>query len=116
MMEPASRIPKGLIDPLILEIYIHQGGNYEFYEDQNMSLFSSNTDKHKLSFRWRGSPARTLLLRFVGVSQAEHIVVEYENGISKPIEDWHLTGNNTLEVRVPVTGDGRLIVDLPHGD
>lgn len=112
MMEAASRVPAGTVDPLILEIYPHAHISGRLYEDEGVTEFSGTADSRQITFGWRGSLARNLVLRFVGVKQAVRVVLEMDDGNQQVIDTWRMVDSQALEIRGVSTANGRIAVEF----
>lgn len=64
MMTPLKRIPEGLVDPLIVEIFSLGQSNYTLYEGETITAFSCDATKERIVFSWQGLTRRMLQLKF----------------------------------------------------
>ncbi len=74
-METAARIPKGLIDPLVVSVYPSGNSRYLFREDEGTTDFECLDEGDGLVFQWEGVRRRLVLSfrspRCIGVSEVE---------------------------------------------
>jgi alpha-D-xyloside xylohydrolase len=103
MMPPASRIPEGRIDPLIVTLYPQTDTTYHLHEDEGVTVFSSAVEAGQIVFRWQGEQARGMVIRFVGVEQVK--------GVNGDMEDLGVRDGD-LEVYVPSRASGEVVVQL----
>lgn len=111
MMQPASRIPDGLIDNLIIDIFPHHHMAYNLEEDEGLTRFSGVSDSRTVYFGWQGGPQRTLNLRFNGLSAVASVTLQSADGSTRLLDSWQLEQNTLLlsGIREP---NARLIIRL----
>ena len=113
-MAPAlSRIPEGLIDPLIVDIYPHGASTYRLTEDEGVTDFSCVRAEHGLTFTWTGGPERALTLRFHGVGKRRRArgrrrVARPAQTTGASAERWEVAADGTVQVHVGPCRDGWL--------
>jgi alpha-D-xyloside xylohydrolase len=112
MMEQSSRIPAGLIDHLLLDIYVAPKIAYRLEEDEGITEFSGTTDDSTVTFEWKSSINRSLTLRLNGIAQAVSVSFEADGGTLQPISDWRVIDNHSLEIQGLATANGRVIVHI----
>lgn len=110
-MAPAlSKIPEGLIDPLIVDVYPHGASTYRLIEDEGVTDFSCVREGQGLTFTWTGGPERALTLRFHGVRKPPRIATGAgEAGATRALaERWEVAADGAVEVHVGPCRDGWL--------
>lgn len=113
MMDDHNRIPEGLIDPLILEIYPASQMHHTFFEDEGTTEFGGALTGRSFTFTWRGGQERARQLRVIGLERAVRAVqLQTTDGQQVPISDWSMTDDALLEIRLPLCGDARVIIDF----
>ena len=68
---PIIRIPTGLLDPLILDVYPHGETSYRLYEDEGITDITCTCDDSGVTLVWTGGPPRTTAVRFHTVPSSE---------------------------------------------
>lgn len=76
MMQEARRIPKGAIDPLILEIYPHGRGIYTLYEDEGETAVHCEAQEHAIELRIEQSIPRQLVVHMHGAGPVSQVDVQ----------------------------------------
>lgn len=76
MMQEARRIPKGAIDPLILEIYPHGRGIYTLYEDEGETAVHCEAQEHAVELRIEQSIPRQLVVHMHGAGTVSQVDVQ----------------------------------------
>jgi alpha-D-xyloside xylohydrolase len=107
-MQPAQRIPAGLIDPLLLDVYAASRMAYRLDEDEGTTIFEGTIQDGVLHLDWRGDPVRKFLLRVIGV-QAVTAVALQVGGEVVPIQ-WTVGADGVLQVETPAVAAARLNV------
>ncbi len=64
MTPPANRIPAGLLDPLILDLYPHGHSGHRLYEDEGVTEITCTHDDAGVTLTSTGGPARRTIVRF----------------------------------------------------
>jgi alpha-D-xyloside xylohydrolase len=105
-------IPETLIDPLILEIYPARQMDYSFIEDEGTTQYRGALDAQTFTFGWRGGPPRARHLRIFGLGLVRSIHLQSEEGRRELVEDWQLTSESVLDIRVPTSADTEIIVQF----
>lgn len=67
MMPPANRIPTGLLDPLILDVYPYGETSYRLYEDEGITDITCMHDDSDITLAWTGGPPRRAVAWVHGV-------------------------------------------------
>ncbi|MBI1279257.1 MAG: alpha-xylosidase [Anaerolineaceae bacterium] len=112
MMWPASRIPEGFIESLILDIYVQPEMHYEFEEDEGITKFFGNVEHNEVMFGWRNGLERSLTLWLNGVTNVASVTFETD-GKQQLFDNWQVVNGNVLEIRdVSARENGRVIVKL----
>jgi alpha-glucosidase (family GH31 glycosyl hydrolase) len=60
---PADRIPQGIIDPLIVEIFPSSFSAYEYREDEGVTGFAVMQTERGVRIEWAGLPERRVLFK-----------------------------------------------------
>lgn len=76
MMQEARRIPKGAIDPLILEIYPHGRGIYTLYEDEGETTVHCEAQEHAIELRIEQAMPRQLVVHMHGAGAVSQVDVQ----------------------------------------
>lgn len=63
-IEPVRRIPQGSPERLIVDVYPHGSTQYTLLDDDAETTFETRDDGERLTLRWQGSVAQTLVIRF----------------------------------------------------
>jgi len=63
MMLPAQRIPAGVVDPLILDVYPANGSDYVLHEDEGDTRFRLRGIPKGYSLAWSGPIVRQMVFR-----------------------------------------------------
>jgi alpha-glucosidase (family GH31 glycosyl hydrolase) len=92
-----SKIPEGLIDPLIVDVYPHGASTYRLVEDEGLTDFACVRDERGLTFTWTGGPERVTTLRFHGVPKPSRMAPDMGWG---PVERWEVAADGTVQVQV----------------
>jgi len=113
-----ARIPEGLTDPLIVDIYPHGASTYRLIEDEGVTDFSCVYAEHGLTFTWTGGPERALTLRFHGVRNPSRVIAgAREADPTRALEQrallqrWEVAADGTAQVYLGPCRDGRLRMD-----
>jgi alpha-D-xyloside xylohydrolase len=110
-MQPANRIPTGLVDPLIVEIYPHGERTYRLYEDEGITDYSCTRTEERLTIEWVGGVERTMILRFVRVGQPTRLVLGRIGEMLSQECEWEIDGDSTVAVRVTNRLAGRMSLE-----
>jgi alpha-D-xyloside xylohydrolase len=111
MIPPSSRVPEGLIDELILDIYPGTAMEYRFYDDDGVTEFSGTAEADRLTFNWSGNASRAFRLRFGGVQQVGRVWLEGDLDERQALEDWQLFEDHTLEIANVRGKNARLVIE-----
>ncbi len=114
MMAEAQRIPDGMIDPLILDIYPAETLRYTFQEDEGVTSFSGSLTDDKFTLSWQGGPPRRYSLHLNGFNfdRMSRVELETPDNVRTTIEDWQIVANSTLEIHLPRSADATLHIHL----
>ncbi|MCA9905401.1 MAG: hypothetical protein KC547_16210, partial [Anaerolineae bacterium] len=113
MVDDHKRIPEGLIDPLILEIYPAQQMHYSLLEDEGVTEFDGALTDRSFTLSWRGGPERARQLRIVGLESAVRAVhLQTVDGQQVPISNWRITDEAVIEIPLPACGGARVTIDF----
>ncbi|MBL8160408.1 MAG: hypothetical protein JNJ61_00365, partial [Anaerolineae bacterium] len=114
MMAEAQRIPDGMIDPLILDIYPAETLRYTFQEDEGVTSFSGSLTDDKFTLSWQGGPPRRYSLHLNGFNfdRISRVELETPDNVRTTIEDWQIVANSTLEIHLPRSADATLHIHL----
>ena len=104
-MPPADRIPDGLIDPLIVEVYPAECISAALHEDEGTTVYEGAFDGERLTLSWSGGPERAQVLRLHGVAHVRAVTFD-----GAPLSDWS-SAEGTIEVRTPRSRSGLLMVE-----
>jgi alpha-D-xyloside xylohydrolase len=73
LMPPARRIPPGMIDPLIVEVYPHEHSTYRLLEDEGATDFICGESGGVIHFETRSEVTRTMIVRFKWLGPVSHV-------------------------------------------
>jgi len=99
-MRPANRIPRDLVDPLIMEVYPGGASHYHLYEDESVTALTSAQDATNVTLEWVGGAARTMLLRFVRVGKPTRVEWGKLGEALSEYDEWDVNDEGTVTVRV----------------
>lgn len=110
-METVMRIPKGLIDPLVVTVYPSGNSRYLFREDEGTTDFECLDEGDELVFQWEGVSRRMVLSirspRCIGVNE-----VQLDGRAGAPGEiPWYVEAGRLI-CSLPQSGRGIIRVAL----
>lgn len=111
-MLPASRIPSGLIDPLILELYPHGQSQYRLYEDESVTDVSCTQDEQGVRCEWLGGAERNVWLRLVRAGKPSRVQIGKTGEELTHHADWEVEADGALVVRVSGRVSGTIKIEL----
>jgi alpha-D-xyloside xylohydrolase len=76
MMQKGLRIPKNLINPLLLQVYPALLSEYDFIEDEGQTVFECHRDKEELVFNIKGQFLRNYVISFKRKHSRNNVFVE----------------------------------------
>ncbi|MGQ9848684.1 MAG: TIM-barrel domain-containing protein [Aggregatilineaceae bacterium] len=99
MMQEARRIPKGAIDPLILEIYPHGRGIYTLYEDEGETAVHCEAQEHAIELRIEQAMPRQLVVHMHGAGTVSQVDVQVAGPDVRPT--WQALQKGDYEIVLP---------------
>ncbi len=106
-MPPADRIPDGLIDPLILEVYAAERIVGRLHEDAGTTVYEGAFDGARLTLGWSGGPQRAQIVRLHGLERARSVIFD-----GALLADPARAADGALEVRTPSSAGGTLVIEM----
>jgi alpha-D-xyloside xylohydrolase len=76
MMRKSFRIPKGRINPLIVEVFPAENTNYELWEDEGKTVFHCLKSEKEIILRITGKFARNYILHFRTIKNIKEARIE----------------------------------------
>lgn len=107
-MQPAQRIPTGLIDPLLLDVYAASRMAYRLDEDDGTTIFEGAIQDGALHLEWHGGTARKYRIRVIGAAAARTVALQVAGEVV-PIQ-WTVGADGVLQVETPAVAAARLNV------
>lgn len=106
MMQEARRIPKGAIDPLILEVYPHGRGIYTLYEDEGETAVHCEAHEHTIELRIEQSISRQLVVHMHGAGTVGQVDVQVAGPDARAT--WQALQKGDYEIVLPQTTQAQI--------
>jgi alpha-D-xyloside xylohydrolase len=110
-MQYANRIPRNLIDPLILDVYPHAKTAYRLYEDESITDISCNRGEDSLVFEWIGGVERTMILQFSCIGYPKRVELGTLSAAPSPYDRWQVSNDGRVVVHAGNCSSARVRID-----
>ena len=111
MMRKSFRIPKGRINPLIVEVFPAENTNYELWEDEGKTVFHCSKSEKEIILRITGKFVRNYILHFRTIKNIKEARIETE-GKLKLVDKLKIKNiRNGIELSLNRIKEAKIIFD-----